>query len=141
MFEEVLHLEGSTKVTSRIARRHTTIGGMKVAVGTEVVLSIAAANRDPRRWGDDANEFKLKRRGIREHLAFGRGSHTCTGAPLARREVSILLNSFFDHTSEIYISEEHHGKRGERRYQFEPSFILRGLETLILSFRRDLLKG
>jgi len=135
MFEEVLRLEGSTKVTSRIARRDTTIGGRKVAAGTEVVLSLAAANRDPRRWGDDANEFKLKRRGVREHLAFGRGSHTCAGAPLARREVIILLNSFFDHTSEIRISEEHHGKQGERRYQFEPSFILRGLDNLHLELR------
>lgn len=136
MFEEVLRLEGSTKATSRIARRDTKIGDTPVAAGTQVVLSLAAANRDPRRWGDDANEFKLKRKGVREHLAFGRGSHTCAGAPLARREVIILLNSFFDHTSDIGISEEKHGKRGARRYQFEPSFILRGLDYLYLDLKR-----
>lgn len=135
MFEEVLRLEGSTKITSRIARRDTTIGGMKVAVGTEVVLSLAAANRDPRRWGEDAHEFRLKRQGVREHLSFGRGSHTCAGAPLARREVSILLNSFFDHTSDIKISEAHHGKSGSRQYQFEPSFLMRGLDNLHLELQ------
>lgn len=135
MFEEVLRLEGSTKITSRIARRDTTIGGMKVAAGTEVVLSLAAANRDPRRWGEDAHEFRLKRQGVREHLSFGRGSHTCAGAPLARREVSILLNSFFDHTSDIKISEAHHGKSGSRQYQFEPSFLMRGLDNLHLELQ------
>ena len=135
MLEEVLRLEGSSKATHRLARRDTTIGEMKVPAGTQVTIALAAANRDPKRWGEDANEFKLKRPGIREHIAFGRGSHTCAGAPLARAEVSAILNAFFDQTSEIFISEEKHGKPGARVYQFEPTFIIRGLDNLHLELK------
>jgi cytochrome P450 len=130
MLEEVLRLEGSSKATHRVARRDTTIGGVKIPAGTQVIVALAAANRDPRHWGPDANEFKLKRPGIRQHLAFGRGAHTCAGAPLARAAVATILNSFFDHTSDIRISEASHGKPGARTYRFEPSFIIRGLEKL-----------
>jgi len=135
MLEEVLRLEGSTKATHRVARRDTQIGGVKVPAGKAVIVALAAGNRDPRRWGAVANEFKLKRQGIREHIAFGRGAHTCAGAPLARAEVATILNSFLDLTSDIAISEAIHGKRGARRYQFEPSFIIRGLDNLHLELQ------
>ena len=135
MLEEVLRLEGSTKATHRVARRDTHIGNVKVPAGKAVIVALAAGNRDPRRWGEDASEFKLKRPGIREHIAFGRGAHTCAGAPLARAEVATILNSFFDLTSDIAISEATHGKRGARRYQFEPSFIIRGLDNLHLELQ------
>lgn len=135
MLEEVLRLEGSSKATHRVARRDTRIGDVEVQAGTQVIVALAAANRDPRRWGEDANEFKLKRPRIREHIAFGRGSHTCAGAPLARAEVATILNSFFDQTSDILISEEKHGKPGARQYRFEPSFIIRGLENLYLELK------
>ncbi len=134
MIEEVLRLEGSSKITARLAVRDTKIGDRHIPAGTRVALAIAAVNRDPRRWGEDANEFKLKRPRIQEHLAFGRGVHTCAGAPLARAEVIEILNAFFDHTSHIGFSEEKHGKPGERKYQFEPSFIIRGLDSLYVEF-------
>ena len=136
MLEEVLRLEGSSKATHRVARRDTVIGDVNVPAGKQVIVALAAANRDPVRWGDDANEFKLKRPGIKQHIAFGRGSHTCAGAPLARAEVEAILNAFFDQTTEIKISEAKHGKPGARSYQFEPSFIIRGLDNLHL----DLIK-
>jgi cytochrome P450 len=132
MLEEVLRLEGSSKATHRVAKRDTTIAGVKVPAGKAVIVALAAGNRDPRRWGSDVNEFKLKRPGIREHIAFGRGVHTCAGAPLARAEVTTILNRFFDRTSAIAISQTKHGKPGARHYQFEPSFIIRGLDNLYL---------
>jgi len=134
MIEEVLRLEGSSKVTARVAVHDTKIGDMHVPAGTRVALAIAAVNRDPKRWGDDANEFKLKRPKIKEHLAFGRGVHTCAGAPLARAEVIEILNAFFDHTTNISFSEDKHGKPGARKYEFEPSFIIRGLNNLHVEF-------
>ena len=132
LLEEVLRLEGSSKATHRIARRDTSIGDVAVPAGTQVIVALAAANRDPRRWGDDASQFKLKRPGIKQHIAFGRGSHTCAGAPLARAEVTAILNQFLDQTSDIQISQDKHGKPGARHYEFEPSFIIRGLQNLYL---------
>ncbi len=135
LLEEVLRLEGSSKATHRLARRDTTIGDTKVPAGTQVIVALAAANRDPRRWGEDANEFKLKRPGIKQHIGFGRGSHTCAGAPLARAEVATMFNTFFDRTDNIEISASHHGAKGARRYEFEPSFIIRGMDNLHLELQ------
>lgn len=68
------------------------IGGMDIVPGTKVVIAISAANRDPKRW-EDPNEFRLNRPGIKQHLSFGRGAHTCAGAPLARYEVRIIFEA------------------------------------------------
>ncbi len=135
MLEEVLRLEGSSKATHRVARRDTKIGDIAVPAGKQVIVALAAAGRDPKRWGDDANEFKLKRPGIKQHVSFGRGSHTCAGAPLARAEVATMFNAFLDQTDNIEISAAHHGARGARNYEFEPSFIIRGMDNLHLDLQ------
>lgn len=129
MLEEVLRLEGSSKATTRLVRRDIKVGGVELPAGSKVMLSLAAANRDPRRWEDPAR-FKMNRPGVREHLAFGRGAHTCAGAPLARTEVRIVLEKLLAQTSHIEIDAARHGPRGNRAYDFEPSFIIRGLLSL-----------
>lgn len=131
LIEEVLRLEGSTKATFRLARRNTRIGDVEIPAGTRVMVALAAANRDPQRW-ECPREFQLNREKIREHLAFGRGAHVCAGAPLARVEVRVLLERFLDHTSAIDLLETKHGPRGNRTLDYEPSFIIRGLESLHL---------
>lgn len=133
LLEEVLRLEGSTKATARLARKDTTVGGVSIPAGAKMLLSLAAANRDPRRWEDPAH-FKLDRQGSREHLSFGRGAHTCAGAPLARAEVRIILEKFLAQTSRIEIVVAKHGPKGNRTYEFEPSFITRGLSELHVAF-------
>jgi cytochrome P450 len=127
--EEVLRLEGSTKNVKRLAKRHMRIGGMDIAPGTKVVIAISAANRDPKRW-EDPHAFRLNRPRIKEHLAFGRGAHTCAGAPLARYEVRIIFEKFLEHTRHIGLSEAKHGKPGNRTLEFEPTFSMRGLANL-----------
>lgn len=127
--EEMLRLEGSSKVTHRLARKTTRIGDVEVPAGKKIVISLAGGNRDPNRW-EDPNEFKLGRPRIKEHLAFGRGAHTCIGNPLARAEVRVLFERLFDRTSGMTISEEHHGPAGSRQLDYEPSYIVRGLTRL-----------
>jgi cytochrome P450 len=132
--EEVLRLEGSTKATFRLARKTTQIGGQTIPAGTKVVIAFAAANRDPRRW-EDPKQFKLSREKIKEHVAFGRGAHTCVGAPLARVEVRVMIDRLLEHTSDIKLSEEKHGPPGKRKLDYEPSFIIRGLANLFLELK------
>ncbi|MCT2398355.1 cytochrome P450 [Novosphingobium mangrovi (ex Huang et al. 2023)] len=127
--EEVLRLEGSTKATFRIASCKTRIGDVEIPAGKRVVVSLSAANRDPRRW-DDPGTFRIGRPRIKEHLAFGRGAHTCAGAPLARAEVAVILERFLDHTTSITLDEAHHGPAGTRTIEYEPSYIIRGLANL-----------
>jgi cytochrome P450 len=133
LLEEVLRLEGSTKQTARLARKDTRIGEVKVPAGTKVMLALAAGNRDGRRW-PEPQAFEMNRPRIKEHIAFGRGKHTCAGAPLARVEVRVIIEKFLEHTKHIDVDEAVHGPRGARDYDFEPSFIIRGLSGLRLKF-------
>jgi hypothetical protein len=132
LLEEVLRLEGSTKMTARLARKDTRIGNLEVPAGTKVMVALSAANRDPRRW-ENPQAFSLDRPKIKEHLGFGRGAHVCAGAALARAEVRIILEKFLEHTSRIDLVEQKHGPRDNRNFDYEASFIIRGLADLHLT--------
>ena len=131
LVKEVLRLEGSAKMTARLARRDTKLGDMAIAAGTRIFLALAAANRDPQRW-ENPDRFDLDRARLKEHLGLGRGAHVCAGAPLARVEVRILLEKFLEHTSHIDLDEARHGPPGDRALDYEPSFIIRGLTEMHL---------
>jgi cytochrome P450 len=126
-------MESPVKSDSRLARRAATVAGVDIPAGTIVMVLPGAANRDPRRF-DNPHEFQLDRKNVREHMAFARGVHSCPGAPLARVEGRVSLERILDRMSEINISETPHGPADERRYTFEPTYILRGLSELHLTF-------
>ncbi len=56
------------------------------------------------------------------------------GGPLARAEGRVSIERMLDRTRNIRLSEEHHGPAGARRFQYEPTWILRGLSKLHLEF-------
>ena len=127
--EEVLRMETPVKTLSRIAVEPTEIGGVAIPVGSIVTVNIAGANRDPRHFADP-DSFRIDRPGVRDHISFSRGAHACIGAPLARMEVRVALDQFIKRTSDIRISEAHHGPREARRYDYEPTYLLSGLQAL-----------
>jgi cytochrome P450 len=131
--EECLRYESPVKADFRLAKRKTTIGGVDVEAGTTVMLLNGAANRDPSRFTCPA-DFDVNRPNAQAHLAFGRGIHSCPGGPLARAEGRISVERILDRMGDITISEEHHGPAGHRHYEFEPSFIIRGLSELHIEF-------
>ncbi len=131
--EEALRLESPVKADFRLAKRATTVGGVDIAPGTPVVLLNGAANRDPRRF-ECPEEFRLDRSNGREHIAFGRGVHSCPGGPLARAEARISLERILDRMADIRLSEEHHGPEGDRHFDYEPTWVLRGLHSLHIEF-------
>lgn len=135
LIEEVLRIEGSIKQNARLARRDTRIGDHEIPAGTRVMLALASANRDPRRW-DRPEALVLNRPKIREHVAFGRGPHVCAGAALARTEVRVIVEKFLEHTSNIDLAPEFHGPAGQRKLDFEPSFIVRGTTELHLTLTK-----
>ncbi|AEF35116.1 MULTISPECIES: cytochrome P450 [Mycolicibacter] len=131
--EETLRTESPVKAHFRMARTTTTVGDVTVPAGTTVMLLPGASNRDPRKF-DDPAEFRVDRANVREHVAFGRGVHSCPGSPLARAEGRISLNRILDRMADIRICEERHGPPDARRYSYEPTFIMRGLQELHLEF-------
>ena len=131
--EEALRWESPVKGDFRLSRVASAVGGVDLPAGTTVMVLNGAANRDPRRFEDPA-EFQVDRANARQHLAFGHGPHTCPGAPLARAEARISVERVLDRMADITISEAEHGPAGARRYQYVPTFILRGLQKLYLEF-------
>jgi cytochrome P450 len=131
--EEALRIESPVKADFRMARRAATVGGVDIAPGTPVMLLNGAANRDPRRFECPA-EFRVDRPNAKEHLAFGRGAHSCPGGPLARAEGRISIERILDRMRDIRLSEEHHGPAGARRFEYEPTWVLRGLHDLHIEF-------
>jgi len=131
--EETLRTESPVKCHFRMARTSTSIGDTEVPAGTTVMLLPGASNRDARKF-DGPNEFRIDRPNVREHVAFGRGNHSCPGAPLARAEGRISLNRILDRMSDITILEAEHGPPEARRYTYEPTWQMRGLTELHLGF-------
>jgi cytochrome P450 len=129
--EETLRLESPLRTQFRMARVRTTLAGVDIPAGGTVMLVPGACNRDPRVF-ENPYVFDIGRANARQHIAFGHGIHTCVGAPLARAEGRVTVNRFLDRTSDVGISEEEHGQPGARRYDYLPTFFLRGLERLFL---------
>jgi len=131
--EEALRIESPVKGDFRLSRVPVTVGETDLGAGTTVMVLNGAANRDPRRF-EDPDTFDPERKNARQHLAFGRGIHSCPGAPLARAETRVGLERLLDRTSNITINESKHGPANDRRYKYIPTYILRGLTELHLQF-------
>lgn len=131
--EEALRIESPVKGDFRLSRVSTSVGGVEIPAGTTVMVVNAAANRDPRRF-ENPETFELARKNARQHISFGRGIHSCPGAPLARAETRVAIERLLDRTADIKISEGRHGPANYRRYQYVPTYILRGLTELHLEF-------
>ena len=131
--EEALRIDSPVKGDFRLSRFPVTVGDMELSAGTTVMVLNGAANRDPRRF-EDPDTFDPARTNARQHLAFGRGIHSCPGAPLARAETHVGLERLLDRTSAICISESEHGPADDRRYTYIPTYILRGLTELHVEF-------
>jgi cytochrome P450 family 150 subfamily A5 len=131
--EEALRIESPVKGDFRLSRVPITLADNELGAGTTVMVLNGAANRDPRRF-EDPDTFDPVRKNARQHLAFGRGIHSCPGAPLARAETRVAIERLLDRTADIRISEKKHGPAGDRRFRYIPTYILRGLTELYLEF-------
>ena len=129
--EEMLRYESPLRAQFRMAKVTATVAGVDVPAGATLMLLPGAANRDPNMFADPS-EFHLDRANARYHVAFGHGVHHCAGAHLARAEGRVTINRLLDRTSDIAISEDAHGPADARRYEYLPTYFLRGLERLEL---------
>lgn len=131
--EEVMRIDPPVKAIYRVAQKSTEIGGVQTPAGTVIAVSLTGANNDPRHF-EDPDRFDIDRPALRDHMAFSRGAHGCLGAPLARLEARVAIERLLARTSVIRISEDHHGRPGERRYRFEPTYSFRNMAELHIAF-------
>ena len=97
--EEALRWEPPITTVVRLAVRDCELGGLAIAAGTTVSVSVAAANRDPARY-PDPDRFDPTRRNI-AHLTFGGGPHLCLGMHLARMEAAVAINALLDRLPDL----------------------------------------
>ncbi|MFP5331465.1 MAG: cytochrome P450 [Acidimicrobiia bacterium] len=92
--DESLRLEPSVVQLDRFATRDTDLGGVRIGAGDFVMVSIAAANRDPDTY-PDPDRFDVTRANARTHLTFAQGPHHCVGLHMARAETQAALVAAF----------------------------------------------
>src|SRR5258708_17504934 len=83
-FEEVLRFEARVQTFFRTTTKPVEVSGVGIGGGEKVLLFLAAANRDPRRW-DKPDTFDVKRRAT-GHMTFGTRIHGCVRQAIARLE-------------------------------------------------------
>jgi cytochrome P450 len=97
--EEALRWEPPITTLVRQAIHDTELGGVPIAAGTNVSVSIAAANRDPEQYADP-DRFDIHRSDI-SHLTFGHGPHICLGMHLARMESTVALGKLLQRLPDL----------------------------------------
>lgn len=125
--EESLRLESPTQGLFRIANHDTELGGYNVPKGAKIYLSYGSANRDDKQF-PNADKLDITRRNVTKHLAFGYGIHRCIGQTLARKELEIGISTILQRIKNITL------KPGHPPIAHTPSFILRGIESLHITF-------
>jgi cytochrome P450 len=120
-FEEVLRFEAPVQTFFRTTTKQVDVGGVQIGDGEKVLLFLAAANRDPRRW-DKPDTFDVRRRAT-GHMTFGTGIHGCVGQAVARLESEAIFGALAKRVAAFEMTD-----RPERRL----NNTLRGLDTLPL---------
>jgi len=120
--EEILRYHGTSKSLTRGVVEDFELRGKQIEAGERVLLSRAAANRDPRKF-DDPDTFDITR-GSMEHLGFGHGTHHCLGAPLARLKARVAFSTLVQAFPDMELATD--------RVEWTRSPLVRGPEKLPL---------
>lgn len=123
--EESLRWDSTTLGFVRTATETSRVGGVEIPAGARLFLVYGSGNRDEMRFSRP-EEFDPGRERAQTppHLTFGRGIHTCVGAPLARLELRLLLEQLLDRMPRLRLVE------GQRR-EYEPHLTVRGFSHLL----------
>jgi cytochrome P450 len=93
--EEGLRRSTSVYGVPRVTNRAVTLGGVEIPADADLYIHYAAAQRDEEVFADP-DAFDLSRANVHRHFAFGRGIHTCLGAPLARLEARVAVECLLE---------------------------------------------
>ncbi|MBC7810751.1 MAG: cytochrome P450, partial [Burkholderiales bacterium] len=122
--EELLRYDSPVQRSWGVALVDMEIGGKRIRAGELVLKMLGAANRDPEQFPDpDTLDIE---RGDNRHIAFGYGFHFCLGAPLARIEGQIAINTLLRRLPNIRLAASD--------VEWHPNIAFRGLKSLPVTF-------
>jgi cytochrome P450 len=125
--EELLRFTSPVLMTTeRYAREEVKLHGLTIPRGGMTLGVIGSANRDGSVF-ENPDKLDITREPNR-HLSFGQGMHFCLGAPLARLEAEIAINTLLRRIPDLQLSVP------TEYLRWRPSMLLRGLESLPISF-------
>jgi cytochrome P450 len=127
--EECLRYDGSVLSLRRLALEDVEIGDVIIPAGSAVVMLIASANRDSR-FFEQADVFDVRREAAIRHVTFGRGAHFCQGAPLARMEMRVVLETLSTVAPEVELV-------ADQEFEFLPNITMRGPNSLLIKFSAE----
>jgi len=122
VIDETLRFEPTGHATARYVMNDVDFYGTTVPAGSPILLLIASANRDPRRY-EHAETFDIRRDDI-QHLTFGYGLHYCLGANLARLEGRVALDELLNRFPEWDVDYDN--------IKLAPTSTVRGWERMPL---------
>lgn len=122
--EELLRYDSSVQMTARSALVDVEIDGKLIRKGQQVIVVLGAANRDPDQF-PDPDRLDIARTENR-HIAFGQGIHYCLGAPLARVEAQIAINTLLRRMPTLRLQTN--------TLEWRDTVTLRGLKALPVAF-------
>jgi cytochrome P450 len=103
-FDEVMRYETSFQCYFRTTTRATEFAGTAIGSEEKIYISVAAANRDPRRW-EAPSRFDIARKPA-GHVGFGTGIHGCVGQMIARMEIEAFLTAMLERVASIELAGE-----------------------------------
>ncbi len=127
LVEESLRFDAPVQGMFRVATADTEVAGVRIPRGAMLMLMYGSGNRDDDQF-PGADRFDVRRANARGHLSFGQGVHLCAGAPFARAEGRIGFEVLLSRLDDIRMADPH------PPLERPPSFILRGLRELHLTF-------
>ncbi len=120
--DELLRYDPPVQFSGRIATRDFEIDDTEIPNGSFLMTCLAAANRDPAKWGPTADELDLGRVNAAAHTSFGSGIHHCLGAALARLEGRSAIPALFRRFPDLALTDD--------ALHYNGRFVLRGLVAL-----------
>jgi cytochrome P450 len=123
--DELLRMVSPVQLTGRTLLEPMEIGGETLEAGSFAMLLLGGANRDPLVF-DRPTELNLTRE-PNAQIGFGFGLHHCLGAPLARLEAQVVLDTLVRSTRSFEVTGP---------VEYRPNIVLRGVSALEVVLQR-----